>query len=140
MSDDFIHLSLIAPDREFLSQSVEMVVLPAKEGDIGVLKGHVPLITSLQSGVIYSFQNKNVHNRYFLVDGIARITGESCFVMAENFVDVSQFNIEAEKNKEQELIKILESQNEGAPEILVYEEQLKIVQARIRSISSQAYF
>ena len=45
-----IRLDIITPERTLLQEPVEMLVAPAIDGEIGVLKGHFPLVTALQIG------------------------------------------------------------------------------------------
>ena len=47
-----IALEIVSPDRLLLSQPVDMVVMPAAEGEMGVLPGHAPMIVLLQGGTI----------------------------------------------------------------------------------------
>ena len=45
-------LEIVSPDRLLLSQPVDMAVIPAAEGEMGVLPGHSPMIVLLQGGMI----------------------------------------------------------------------------------------
>jgi F-type H+-transporting ATPase subunit epsilon len=136
---DFLHLSLILPDREFISQSVEMVVLPAEEGDIGVLPGHVSLITPLRVGVIYIFQNKSVHDSFFVVNGLARITAEGCFVMAEEFFSKVGVNLEEDRQKEKILMEKRNASTLDTVDAHVIEQELTFLRERIRFVESPSY-
>ena len=46
------HFDLVSPERLLLSEEVDMVTMPGAEGDMGVMAGHVPLISTLRPGVI----------------------------------------------------------------------------------------
>ena len=47
-----IQLEVVTPERRVLSESVEMVTVPGLAGELGILPGHTPLISQLQTGVL----------------------------------------------------------------------------------------
>ena len=47
-----VELEIVSPEKLLLSRPVEMVVLPAYEGEMGVLPGHSPMIVLLRGGMI----------------------------------------------------------------------------------------
>nr|YP_010447312.1 ATP synthase CF1 epsilon subunit [Halimeda opuntia]UTN43232.1 ATP synthase CF1 epsilon subunit [Halimeda opuntia] len=54
-----LQFSIITPDRIFLNDEAEEIILPTNTGQMGVLKGHAPLITALDIGVfLYRSQKK----------------------------------------------------------------------------------
>ena len=44
------NLEIVSPEKLLLSRPVDMVVIPASEGDMGVLEGHTPMIVTLRGG------------------------------------------------------------------------------------------
>lgn len=77
-------LDLASPEKLLLSQNVEMVVLPAEEGDLGVLPGHTSVIAALRSGVLCIFTKGKVTERIFVDGGFLEITPERCTVLTES--------------------------------------------------------
>jgi F-type H+-transporting ATPase subunit epsilon len=77
-----VDLEIVSPERLLLSRPVDMVVVPASEGDIGVLPGHTPMIVMLRGGVIALYQSDQVTDRLFVSGGFAEITPERCTVLA----------------------------------------------------------
>ncbi len=61
MSSDKIHLEIVAPDHLVLKAEADEIQLPGKNGYLGVLPGHAPLITELQIGEISYRQGKTTH-------------------------------------------------------------------------------
>ena len=57
MSDKFI-VEIISPDKTILNSEASEVTIPSYEGQIGILKDHIPLITFLRPGII-SIQNQD---------------------------------------------------------------------------------
>jgi F-type H+-transporting ATPase subunit epsilon len=52
MAQQTLQLDVATPERLLLSESVEMVIAPGREGEFGVLPGHCPFLTSLRAGSI----------------------------------------------------------------------------------------
>ena len=53
-----IDLEIVSPEKLLLSRPVEMVVIPAAEGEMGVLPGHAPMIVLLRGGVIRLYEDR----------------------------------------------------------------------------------
>jgi F-type H+-transporting ATPase subunit epsilon len=88
-----VALEIVSPEKLLLSQQVGMVVVPAAEGDLGVLPGHSPMIVMLRGGVISIYEDgKNVSARLFVAGGFAEITAERCTVLADEAVPVAELS------------------------------------------------
>ena len=88
-----VALEIVSPEKLLLSQDVGMVVLPAAEGDLGVLPGHAPMIVSLRGGVISIYEDgKNVSARLFVAGGFAEITDTRCTILADEAVAVAELS------------------------------------------------
>lgn len=85
-------LELVSPEKLLLSRAVEMAVLPATEGELGVLPGHAPMIITLGSGVIRVTEGGQVTERLFVGGGFAEITAERCTVLAVEATPVAQLS------------------------------------------------
>ncbi len=77
-----LELEIVTPDKLLLSRAVEMVVIPAMEGDMGVLEGHTPMIVVLRGGMVSLYQGEHITDQWFILGGFAEITGERCTVLA----------------------------------------------------------
>ncbi len=87
-----IALEIVSPERLLLSRSVDMVVIPAAEGDMGVLEGHTPMIVTLQGGQITLYDGETVAERLFVVGGFAEITADRCTVLANEALPVADLS------------------------------------------------
>jgi len=67
-----------------------MVVIPASEGELGVLPGHAPMIVLLRGGVIRLYEGTQVTERLFVAGGFAEITPESCTILANEAIPVAE--------------------------------------------------
>lgn len=84
-------LEIVSPERLLLSRPVEMVVIPAYEGELGVLPQHAPMIALLRGGTIRIYENNNqLTNQFFVAGGFAEITPERCTVLADEAVPISE--------------------------------------------------
>ncbi len=84
-----IALEIVSPEKLVLSRPVDMVVIPAEEGDMGVLGGHAPMIVALRGGAIALYTGDEIGDRLFVSGGFAEITPERCTVLANDAVPVS---------------------------------------------------
>ena len=78
-----IAFDLVTPAELALSEMVDMVVIPGSDGDIGVLPGHTPLITTLRAGLVDIHNDGRVTESLFVSGGFAEATPERCTVLAE---------------------------------------------------------
>jgi len=83
-------LEIVSPDRLLLSQPVDMAVIPAAEGEMGVLPGHAPMIVLLQGGTITLHEGGRPTSKLYVSGGFAEITPERCTVLADEAIPVSE--------------------------------------------------
>ena len=83
---------LVSPERLLVSEEVEMVVVPGREGDFGVLPQHSPLISTVRPGVIDIYQDGKVDKRIFVVGGFAEVNFEGCTVLAEEALGLDEID------------------------------------------------
>jgi F-type H+-transporting ATPase subunit epsilon len=92
------NLEIVTPERLLLARPVDMVVIPASEGDMGVLEGHAPVIVMLRGGTIDLYENDRVTDRLFVDTGFAEVTPERCTVLANKVIPLAEVNkAEAER-------------------------------------------
>ena len=85
-----VALEIVSPDKLLLSRPVDMVVLPAAEGDMGVLPGHAPMIVLLRGGTISLYENGSVTDRLYVAGGFVEVTTERCTVLAAEVLPVGE--------------------------------------------------
>ena len=84
-----VDLEIVSPERLLLSRPVDMVVIPAAEGEMGVLPNHAPMIVLLRGGTVRLYQGGNVTDRLFVSGGFAEVTPERVTVLATEAVAAS---------------------------------------------------
>ena len=85
-----VNLEIVSPEKLLLSRPVDMVVIPASEGDMGVLEGHAPTMVMLRGGVISLYEDDRVTDTLFVAGGFAEVTPERCTVLATEVAPVAE--------------------------------------------------
>src|ERR1700722_6880525 len=93
-----VNLEIVSPEKLLLSRDVDMVVIPAFEGDMGVLEGHAPMTVVLRGGVVSLYAGDQITDSLFVAGGFAEVTPERCTVLAGEAMPVNEIDrAEAEK-------------------------------------------
>jgi len=93
-----VNLEIVSPEKLLLSREVDMVVIPASEGDMGVLEGHAPMMVMLRGCVVSLYEGDSVTDSLFVAGGFAEVTPERCTVLAGEAMPVNEIErTEAEK-------------------------------------------
>lgn len=82
-------LELVSPEKLLLSRQVDMVVIPAAEGEMGVLAGHAPMIVTLRGGAIRVQEAGQWTESLFVAGGFAEVTGERVTILADEAIPVA---------------------------------------------------
>ena len=88
-----VALEVVSPEKLLLSRNVDMVVIPAAEGDMGVLPNHAPMIVLLRGGTIAITEAGRVTDRLFVSGGFAEITPERCTVLADEAIPSAEVSV-----------------------------------------------
>jgi F-type H+-transporting ATPase subunit epsilon len=110
MSEEF-KIEIVNPEKSFLSkEDVTEVVVPAFEGEIGILKDHISIISFLKPGVIKIF-SKSGEEKYYVEDGIVEFKNNNLSVLTSSIFNIKDID----KDKISELLKQAEeySKNDG---------------------------
>ena len=89
MSDKFT-VEIISPDKPILNLETNEVTIPSYEGQMGILKDHIPLITFLRPGVI-SIQSQN-EKKYFVEEGTAEFSNNNLLILTSTAKDLKELN------------------------------------------------
>jgi len=82
MLPESIELEVVTPERHVLQQTVKSVEIPGREGYLGILPGHAPLITELGIGILT--YRRDSETRYLtVIDGYAEVLPDRVIVLAE---------------------------------------------------------
>ena len=79
MSENFL-VEIISPDKSILKSDAAEVTIPSYEGQMGILKDHIPLITFLRPGLIIIREN-NGEKKFFIEDGIVEFSDNNLLIL-----------------------------------------------------------
>ena len=126
-----IFFDLVSPEQLVFNDKAGMIIVPGKEGDIGVLPGHSKLLSSLRPGRIMVYgENKQLLKSFFVSGGFVEINPEKCIVLAEEVFEMSALN----KNEIEKQVQELENETSGESK-----QQYLIEKSKIEALNSSFY-
>ena len=109
MSDEF-KIEIVNPEKYFLSkENVTEVVVPAFEGEMGILKDHISIISFLKPGIITVY-SKSGEDKFYVEDGIVEFKNNNLSVLTSSIFNLK----ELEKSKLQDLLKEAEEESNNS--------------------------
>ena len=89
MSEKF-SIEIISPDRSILKMETSEVVIPSFEGEMGILKDHIPLITFLRPGIINI--KAGTEQKFFVEEGTVEFSNNNLLILTSTAVEVTKMN------------------------------------------------
>jgi F-type H+-transporting ATPase subunit epsilon len=83
-------LEIVSPEKLLLARQVDMVVLPAAEGELGVLVEHAPMIVTMRGGPIRLYEGDQIVETLFVSGGFAEITPSRVTVLADEATPLAE--------------------------------------------------
>jgi F-type H+-transporting ATPase subunit epsilon len=87
-----LHLELVSPESVLFSGDVDQVDLPGAEGDMGILPGHAPLVTTLRPGIVTIFRDGR-REPVVVIGGFAEMSPAGLTVLAGKAVARENFDM-----------------------------------------------
>ena len=101
-------LEIVNPEKSFLSKDgVLEVVVPAFEGDMGILKDHISIISFLRPGLLRIIDSKSSEETFYVEDGIIEFKNNCLSVLTSNIFDIKKID----KNKVRDIL--VKAEKEG---------------------------
>ena len=108
MSEEF-KIEIVNPEKSFLiKDDVTQVVVPAFEGEMGILKDHISIISFLKPGIIKVF-SKSGEEKYYIEDGIVEFKDNSLSILTSSIYNMSDLD----KSKIDQIVKDAEKESSG---------------------------
>jgi len=108
MSEEF-KIEIVNPEKSFLiKEDATEVVIPALEGEMGILKDHISIIAFLKPGLIKIF-SKSGEEKYYIEDGIAEFKNNNLSVLTGSIFNIKYFD----KDKINKLLKEAEESSKS---------------------------
>ena len=106
MSEEF-KVEIVNPEKSFLSkENVTEVVVPAFEGEMGILKDHISIISFLKPGIIKVY-SKSEENKYFVEDGIVEFKDNNLSILTSSIYNMTDLD----RNKIDQILKETEKES-----------------------------
>ena len=111
MSEEF-KFEIVNPEKSFLTkEDVTEVVVPAFEGEMGILKDHISIISFLKPGII-KILSKSGNENFYVEDGIVEFKNNNLSILTSSIFNL----VDLDKTKQQSLLKTAEDEANN-PEI-----------------------
>ena len=106
MSEEF-KIEIVNPEKSFLvKDDVSEVVVPAYEGEMGILKDHISIISFLKPGII-KILSKSGDESYYIEDGIVEFKNNNLSILTSSIFNIADMD----KSKQQDLLKQAEQES-----------------------------
>ena len=103
---ELFNLEIINPEKSFLKKDdVTEVVVPAFEGEMGILKDHISIISFLKPGII-KILSKSGDENYYVEDGIVEFKNNNLSILTSSILNIADID----KSKQQDLLKTAEEE------------------------------
>ena len=109
--EDIFKLEIISPEKIIFSEDVKMVTLPSYEGDMGVLKNHISIITFLRPGIIKVQKKEGNINDFFVQDGTVEYFNNNLIVLSASVMNIKDLSKEFVDNLNKDTQEKLEDKN-----------------------------
>ena len=121
------NFEIVSPEKIIFSSEVSMVKLPSYEGDMSILKNHIPIITFLRPGIIKVEKNNAKLEDFFVQDGTIEFFDNNLVVLSTSVLSVKNISKEFLDNLNQETSKKLESQDISDQDLYILNQKLDIL-------------
>ncbi len=129
-----LHFEFVSPESVLFSGDVDQVDLPGSEGDMGILPGHAPLVTTLRPGIVTIFRGGQ-REPVVVIGGFAEVSPKGLTVLADKAMARADFDMAtlAEEIKDAEE-DVADGKDDASRDKLARQlEQLKSLQAALAS-------
>ena len=103
-------IEIINPEKSFLiKDNISEVVIPAFEGDLGILKDHISIISFLKPGLLRVIDSSSKEETYYVEDGIIEFKNNCLSILTSNIFDIKNID----KNKVKEILAQAEKEQQN---------------------------
>ena len=93
--EDTYKIEIISPEKVIFSdENVQEVVLPSYEGEMGILKDHIPIISFLRPGIVKILKSSENVNSFFVQDGIIEFYNNNLTILSSKIINIKNLNKE----------------------------------------------
>ena len=104
-------VEIINPEKSFLSkEDISEVIVPAYEGDMGILKDHISIISFLKPGLLRVIDKASAEETYYVEDGIIEFKNNCLSVLTSNIFDIKKID----RNKIKDILSQAEKDSQNS--------------------------
>ena len=128
-------LEILTPQRRVLTAETTSVIIPGSQGEMGILPRHIPLVTTVDSGIL-AYEENGQRKKLAIHYGYAQVHGEKVTVLTEMVELGEEVDVErakaAEQRAREKLSELVSAQAEERQRMDKYESKLKRAMVRQR--------
>ncbi len=95
-------LEIISPQNKVFDDDVDLCIMPGIEGDFGILKNHMPFLTTLRLGIAYIYKKKKLVETFLVNGGVVEVSKNQCTLLTEDILKSRDFKI----NNKDDLVEV----------------------------------
>jgi len=123
-------LEIVSPEKLFFSDdNIEEVVIPAYEGEMGILKDHIPIISFLKPGILKLYNSQNKEEKFYIEDGVVEFNDNCLTVLTSKISDIKDLKANMISEIISESEKKLEDQNINDNERYLINQKIDILKS-----------
>ena len=93
--EDTYKIEIVSPEKVIFSdKSVQEVILPSYEGEMGILKDHISIVSFLRPGIVKVLKSSENVNSFFLQDGIIEFYNNNLTILSSKIINIKNLNKE----------------------------------------------
>ena len=126
MSVEF-KVEIVNPEKSFLSkEDVTEVVVPAFDGEMGILKDHIPIISFLKPGIIKVLKNTE-EDSYYVEDGILEFKDNNLSILTSSIIKVSDLSKDKIENLISDAEKVSQQENLDDQSKFIVDQKIEVL-------------
>jgi ATP synthase F1 epsilon subunit len=93
--EDTYKIEIVSPEKVIFSdKNVQEVILPSYEGEMGILKDHISIVSFLRPGIVKILKSSENVNSFFLQDGIIEFYNNNLIILSSKVINIKNLNKE----------------------------------------------
>lgn len=133
-----VSFTLVTAEKHLVSMDADQVIVPARNGLVGILPRHTPMVFTLGAGLIALLNQGTKPAYYFITDGFCDVTSTSCTALVEHAYRLDQLDQAAIERDNAELVKTIATQADPYKN-LKSRQQLFINTAKLEALKGITY-
>ncbi len=131
-----LRLEVVTPERRVVDETVDSVVVPGREGELGILPGHAALISALKSGIL-TYARGSVTNRMVVSGGFVEVSNDRVSVLANVAEYAEEIDATAARIERENVERALGAWGGSEEEFEAERDRLERAEARLQLSAGQ---